>query len=267
MFTKVHARLCGVFLSAALTVGLTASANAASVNGASLNMMSFDRSDLAAAQQARSDYLASYRVLSKHSETFEDQKAWNGSHGTTNPQKTQVGSFSTLGGKGSGHSVINGGSGLEVRDDNSMNWGRYDADKTASNAVGGKWLDSNDTLGMKWKISGVGKFNAVSFYVIDAADAGAKFSIKVGETLFSQILGGSGKTANGNIQLVTILLPQAVTNLTVQLMNSKLNDGFGIDGATVANVAPIPVPPAAALLVTGIVAMGALRRRRRAAQI
>lgn len=138
-----------------------------------------------------------------------------------------------------------------------MRWGRF----STSDVLGGKWLDSNDTYGMKWDIGGLGKFNSLSFFLIDAADVGAKFSIKVGETLFSQVLGAGGRALNGNIQLVTILLPQAVSHLTVELFNNRLNDGFGIDGASIAKVAPVPLPPAAALLGTGLLALGLLRRR------
>jgi hypothetical protein len=162
--------------------------------------------------------------------------------------------------------VINGGAGLEVRGDNDMAWGRYNADELAP-GIGGEWLDSNDTQGMRWDIAGLGKFNTLSFFLIDAADVGAKFSIKVGDTLFSQILGAGGRTLDGNIQLVTILLDRTVDSLSVALFNDRLNDGFGVDGAMVAHVAPVPVPPAAALLVSGILAFGAFRRRRGAAAI
>ncbi len=257
MFTSICVRLRGVLVVSALSMALAAGAEAATVN-----LTSFNRSDLVGAQKAHDDFLSQYTVKSQRSETFGDKAAWNGSTGTTNPRDTSVGSFTTLGGTGSGASHINGGTGLEVRGDNNMNWGRFNADRLDNDLIGGKWLDSNDTLGMKWEIGGLGAFNALSFFLIDAADVGGKFSIKVGESLFSQVLGAGGRTANGNIQLVTILLPEAVSNLTVELFNDRLNDGFGIDGASVSNVAPIPVPPAAALLVTGVLALGAISRRR-----
>lgn len=259
MFTSMRVRSRAVFAVSALLMTLAAGAQAATVN-----LTSFGRSDLAGAQRAHDDFLSQYTVSNLRSETFEDKAAWNGAVGTTNPQNTNVGGFTTLGGTGSGASHINGGTGLEVRGDNDMNWGRFNADRLDNDLIGGKWLDSNDTLGMKWEVSGLGAFNALSFFLIDAADVGGKFSIKVGESLFSQVLGAAGRAANGNIQLVTILLPEAVTSLTVELFNDRLNDGFGIDGASVANVAPIPVPPAAALLLTGVLALGALGRRRRA---
>lgn len=258
MFISARDRFGGAVLAAIVFAGLTAGANAATVN-----LTSFDRSNLAGAQQAREDFLADHTVSNLHAETFEDKASWNGVSGTTNPSNTKVGSFTTLGGIGSGLSRINGGAGLEVRGDNDMSWGRFNADRLASDLIGGKWLDSNDTLGMRWDIGGVGAFNAISFFLIDAADVGGKFSIRVGDSLFSQILGADTRTANGNIQLVTILLPETVTGLSIALFNDRLNDGFGIDGATVANLAPIPLPPGAALLLTGALALGALRRRRR----
>ena len=64
-----------------------------------------------------------------------------------------------------------------------MPWGRYNTD---AGSGGRKWLDSNDNTGIKWKIGGIGKFNAVTFFVIDAADVGGKFSIKVGDTAVLQ---------------------------------------------------------------------------------
>lgn len=261
MFSSVSTRVCGAVFAVALTVGIGAGAQAATVN-----LTSFGRSDLAGAQQARGDFLDSHTIKNLRAETFEGKAAWDGSHGTTNPQNTKVGSFTSLGGLGSGASKINDGAGLEVRGDNDMNWGRFNADKLDNDLIGGKWLDSNDTLGMKWDISGLGKFNTLAFFLIDAADVGGKFSIKVGQSLFSQVLGGDGLTKNGNIQLVTILLPEAVSHLTVELFHDRLNDGFGVDGATIANVAPVPVPPAAALLVSGLFALGVARRRRRPAQ-
>ena len=143
-----------------------------------------------------------------------------------------------------------------------MFWGRYDTDDLPAAPLDNHWLDSNDTHGMRWEIDGVGAFNALAFFIADAADVGAKFSIKVGDTLFSDILGANGRTANGNINFVRILLPQSVTSLTVELSHDILNDGFGIDGAMVAEVAPIPVPLSAVLLATGLAALAGLRRRR-----
>ena len=97
-------------------------------------MTSFDRPQLAGAQQAREDFLASHTLKSLNVETFEGKKAWDGTSGTTNPQNTSVGSFTSLGGIGAGHAEINGGTGLELRGDNEMPWGRYNATSSRSAA-------------------------------------------------------------------------------------------------------------------------------------
>ena len=143
-----------------------------------------------------------------------------------------------------------------------MPWGRYNTDGLHG-LISGNWVDSNDNHGMRWEVDTGAKFNALAFFLIDAADAGGKFSLKVGDTLYSTLLGGHGVTKNGNIQLVTILLDKPVSSLAVELFHDRTNDGFGVDGATAMRIAPVPVPPAAALLVTGLAALGFLRRRRR----
>lgn len=248
-------KLCLGAAATAVALTMTTAAFAATVD---LSIDRFQRNELSAADAAMSSFLGGVTVRGQ--ETFESHKAWDGTSGTTNPAATKVGSFSSFGKAGSGHSVIGDTSKLQVRDDDAMPWGRY---STSGAAIGGHWLDSNDNLGMKWEIGGLGKFDTLAFYVLDAADVGGKFSMKIGDTLYSNIAGASGKLANGNIQLVKIMLSEAVTSLTVELMHDRTNDGFGIDGASVG-LAPIPLPPAALLLATGIVGLVGLRRRARA---
>jgi hypothetical protein len=253
MPSRVH--LCLGAAVAAAILSVTTAASAATVT--EFHLDKFQRGQLPAAQAARASYEGGLKL--KGVETFKDHKAWNGSGGTANPQNTKVGSFTAFGPAGSGHSVVGDAGKLQVRNDPTMPWGRYGTD--ASLPLGGNWLDSNDNLGMRWEIGGLGKFNAVAFFLLDAADVGGKFSIKVGDTLFSDIAGASGKLANGNIHFVRILLSEAVSSLTVELMHDRTNDGFGIDGAAVA-LAPVPLPPAALLLVGGIAGLAGLRRRR-----
>ena len=144
-----------------------------------------------------------------------------------------MGSFTSFGEAGSGHSVVGDGAKLQVRNDSEHALGPLRHRGGAP--LGGNWLDSNDNLGMRWDVGGVGSSTALAFFVLDAADVGGKFSIKVGDTLFSDLAGAGGKLANGNIQFVRILLSEAVDHLTVELMHDRTNDGFGIDGAAVAS--------------------------------
>jgi hypothetical protein len=274
MFTSIEGRPRDAILAVVVAAALSFSAAAASA--ATVLVNTFSPGDVTAAQAAKARFLArtdpdvladalyasqGYRVQAYRVETFAGYAAWDGTagSGTTNPSNTNVGSFTTLGGRGTGHSAIKGGHGLEVRQESPFEWGRFDLEG------GVKWLDSNDTYGMAWQVSGLDTFNALSFFLTDVADVGAKFTIKVGETLSNIIIGEHGRTANGTIHLVRVLLPAPVSDLLVELRHDRLNDGFGIGGVTVARIAPIPVPPAAALLVSGVVLLAGLRRRRRAA--
>ena len=258
MFDRVRLFAGGV-LAAAVLSSSAAGALTLTEGGITMTIDRVDRSALAAARTMKDDFLAAHVVKNLHVESFTDHKAWDGTSGTSDPQNTKVGSFSAVGAAGTGKSVVNDGHSTEVRSDSTMRWGRYNTD-----LLGGNWLDSNDNKGMKWEISGLGNFNTLAFFVLDAADVGGKFSIKVGDTRFSDLASGQ-RLADGNIHFVRIALDAAVDNLTVFLRHDRTNDGFGVDGLMVADMKPVPLPPAALLLVGGLAALGGLRRRRRTA--
>lgn len=259
MFKGVFSLATGGSLALVLATGLLAIGPEAAA--ATLNHGRFDRAALPDAHDARSTFLSNFWIGNLHIETFDGYAAWDGSSGTSDPSNTNVGHFSSLGGHGTGHSAINGGRTTEVRGDNDMRWGRYHADSQGTPLVAGNWLDSNDTFGIRWDIEDLGHFNLVAFFLTDAADVGATFSLMIGDTSFADVAGGVGRLANGNVHFVWALLPGLVDSLTVQMMHDELNDGFGIDGVTIAHVAPIPAPPAAALLLTGVVGLLGLGRR------
>jgi hypothetical protein len=265
MFALVRSGLGGLLMAAVLAAA--GGAEAATVNVFS---KTYGRSQLGLAQAAMAAYQAGHTVSNLHVETFEGFRPWGSGAGTQDLARTGVGSFTPFGTKGTGRAVVGDGASLQVRSDNHMAWGRYNTSNTPPLPPGladGNWLDSNDNLGMKWRISGLGGFNTLAFFVIDAADVGGSFSLKIGNRLYSDLNGGK-RLKNGNIHLVEILLPRTRYNLTVRLMHDRSDDGFGIDGALIAQVvppSPVPLPPAAALLVPALALLAGLRRTKRRA--
>lgn len=252
----VRGRLC---LGAALTAAVLAAASAAGAVTARLEIDRFDRADLAAAQAAKAGFLAGHTVGNLRSEGFESYTPWGTGAGSQDPKGTRVGDFSAYGHAGSGRSVVGDGAKLQVRSDATMRWGRYGTEGLPP-GLGGNWLDSNDNTGMRWDIAGLGEFNVLAFFLIDVADVGGRFSIKVGDQLFSDLAGGQ-RLANGNIHFVRILFDGVLDDLTLHLMHDRTNDGFAVDGITMGRIAPVPLPPAAALLLPALALLAGVRRR------
>lgn len=208
-------------------------------------------SDVAGAKAAQMSLLTTGTV--KAAETFDDftPVPIGGGAGSISPLPTAVGTFSSLGENDGGKCIgsCDQPSGeLLVR--NESTYGRFD-----TTTGEGNWLDSNDTAGMKWEISGLGEFNLLSFLLTDVDDVGPiQFAIKVAGELFT----GFDVIGNGKVGLVTILFPEMVTSATVYLKIDD-GDGFGIDDVYVAAV---PLPAGVLLLLGALGGLGALRRRR-----
>ncbi len=169
---------------------------------------------------------------------------------------TAVGSFSTLGPTGSGDSVVGDGTEVAVRDGSTVDpFGRVN---TTQGDDAKNWLDSNDTTGIVWdaELDGV-FFDEVAFSLSDATDQGATLSVIAGgETASFSGLG------NGNVQWVIVSFMDSVDMATITLSNNdQLNDGFGIDDATIAAV---PLPAGLLLLGTALGGLGIARRRKTA---
>ena len=167
---------------------------------------------------------------------------------------TAVGSFSTLGPTGSGDSVVGDGTEVAVRDGSTVDpFGRVNTTDGGKN-----WLDSNDTTGIVWDAELDGAlFDEVAFSLSDATDQGATLSVIAGgETASFSGLG------NGNVQWVIVSFMDSVDMATITLSNNdQLNDGFGIDDATIAAV---PLPAGLLLLGTALGGLGIARRRKTA---
>ncbi|MEM9343998.1 MAG: VPLPA-CTERM sorting domain-containing protein [Pseudomonadota bacterium] len=164
---------------------------------------------------------------------------------------TAVGTFQAAGAVGSGGTVIPTAGDLVVRNDNAG--GRFDV-------VGGAfYLDTNDNEAVIWNVDTGSAFDTIVFSITDATDVGATLTITAD--------GGSTKSVdlsgldNGNLQLITVKFGAVIPTASIVLENSKINDGFGLDGAYVGVV---PLPASALLMLGGLGAIGALRLRRKA---
>lgn len=177
---------------------------------------------------------------------------------------TAVGSFSTLGGTGSGDTVrradfTNDGAQLAIRDGNV--YGRRSTTSTLSgDASDDMFLDSNDTYGIRWDVSlGGDMFDRLVLTLTDVADAGAMMRIEAVDAFYDL-----ANLGDGNRRLVTIDFGEAISSATIFFGNwrnglPRLNDGFSIDDISVNEV---PLPASALLLLAGIGGMAALRRRK-----
>ena len=230
----------------AITTALALGATAASA--ASIKVETFS-------QQAYADYLAGTSRA-----TIEDFEDLVPSSQELAIVETAVGIFDTLGGKGTGGSVIGTGTDLTVRTKGKNHFGR-----TNTTPGGQFYLDSNDTFGMAWAVGleGAATFNSIAFSLSDGADQGAQLEI----TAMGQVLDTFVNFPNASVKFVVISFEQMIDDALIRLSNLegtglRTNDGFGIDDATVASVAPIPVPAAGLLLLGALGGLG-LRARRK----
>lgn len=162
---------------------------------------------------------------------------------------TNVGNFSGAGAPGSGGASCGDRTALQVKDEATpFPYGRF-------NPSGGKWIDSNDLAFVSWEMNTPKPLKAFSFALVDAHDqANSHFTFTVDDAVFSI----DEREADGTLHWITVLFDRPTTNATIQI-STRLNDGYGISDV---RVAPVPLPPALALMAVGIAGFGALRLRR-----
>ena len=170
---------------------------------------------------------------------------------------TSVGVVSSLGGTGTGTTVVGSGTQLAIKSEADGNLGG----RTNVTPGGTQFLDSNDTFGMSLVLEIGRLFDTIAFTLTDAADQGATLEIDAsnGESMVAEL----AALANANVQLVTVRFGQPIDSATITLRDDVLNDGFGIDDIFVGSV---PLPASMLFMVSALIAVGVVRMRRRKAQ-
>jgi hypothetical protein len=214
-------------------------------------------------------FASGYTELAR--QDFEQYAEGNVSNGFS----TNVGTFSTVGGTGSGGTVTdsvakgnfagNDGTKLAVR--NGTVYGRSSTtdiiaglSDNANDGVGDMFLDSNDTLGIIWNVTlGGSMFNRLFFVLTDPTDVGARLTVSAAGA--TEVL-APFQYRNSTRLLVLVDFASEVNGAEVRLTNSRGNDGISIDDLSVG-VVPLPAP--AFLLLAGLGGLAALRRKRAAA--
>lgn len=228
MYNFVSAALRGTILASALAIGSTAFAATVSFGGPGFGV------DPGA---TRMD-LSSFTPGAQKGRTL----------------RTNIGTFRSFGRRGGGGSVVGDTRSMQVRGE--ATYGRTDVPH----------LDSNDLHTIFLRLPKDTQRARLDFQ--DLADRpGSTFTLRAGKS-YAQIVGrqknGARNTAwltfgDGDSRVVRLLMRGTSPHPT---RSTRGFDGYSITNASVS-VAPIPLPPAAALLGSGVLAMAGLRRRRK----
>ena len=124
------------------------------------------------------------------------------------------------------------------------------------------WLDSNDAQSVRWDFTkpAGGSFNAIGFYMADAADQGATLSLVLadGGNQFIDMSKLFPNQGDGNLKFVSITSDVNIQGGKLFFANSNDRDGFGIDNVTLGK---LPEPGTLLLMGLGLLGLGAARRR------
>ncbi|MGI1663428.1 VPLPA-CTERM sorting domain-containing protein [Palleronia sp. KMU-117] len=221
---------------------------AGAVSAATVNQQVFASGDYAGAKAAEAAYLALIAGTNIKTENFESLPIQSN---TT--ISTAVGTFEqTVAGQKAG--------GLRILDAGTSPFlGRRDM-TNADNS--GQWLDSNDSKEVKWTLNFTQTVLSLGFFMTDINDVSASMTATFanGDSTVLSFGGAGGAANNGEISYVTAFFDMGVKSVTFNV--DTRNDGWGIDDITVSAV-PLPAP--ALMLIGGLGALAAVRRKRKSA--
>lgn len=238
----------------------------------------YTSSNFAAAQSNYNTVAAGFLTLAN--EDFEGfSKAGQIGASRSSVLSTKVGTFTTTsttaGGKGNGSTAIdelnakgaNRGNNIAIRqngdaaNDPHPNGGRQNTSQGAGHKT---YLDSNDTLGIRWvaQLASGRAFDLLLFTLTDPSDVGRMLTISASGIQQNFVIAPG--TANGDIFNVLIRFSSAVTSATVLMQNNGRNDGFSTDNNRIG-VVPLPAAVWLLLGVSGVLVVAKRRSARQAA--
>lgn len=179
------------------------------------------------------------------------------------PVALQVQDFRGIGNCGHGRSVVNDGCSVVTKENPAAAdaYGRFDP-------VHGAWIDSQDIDDLQWTATAPVAFTALTFALTDAHDqANSHFEMFYKDNgIWKQIWDIPTRRADGNLFWLTVDFGKAVDAAEFRFTTKTGGgyDGYGLSMVTV-EPAPVPVPRAAILEISGAAMLAGLRRRRKAA--
>ncbi|WP_265501121.1 hypothetical protein [Paracoccus beibuensis] len=174
----------------------------------------------------------------------------------------KVSDFERLGNCGGGGSVVNDGCSVVVKSDRLAPHASGRFDPPPQNY----WIDSADIDKLKWTVNSSTPFTSLAFALTDAHDQkNSHFSMSFNDDgKWTSIWDIPSRLPNSNLFWLMVDFGKEVTSADL-MFSTRLNDGYGISDVTIDSPAPVPVPSAALMLMSGAAFLSFFRRRNKAA--